>query len=327
MSGIARDNKPLVVPEHLATGPADESLRSVPLYEEISRNQRRSFALVAAFVVVVLAVSFALGVAVGYGSVGIILALAFSGVMVFAAYFWADRLVLSMSRAQEVGPTEQPRLHNLVDGLCIAAGLPKPRVYVIDDPALNAFTTGRNPQNSSIAVTAGLIEKMNRIELEAVLAHELSHIKNYDVQFATLAVVLVGAFVVVSDWTSRFLWFGNRPDRDDAPRAGAPLALFGLGLLVLAPFVAGLMHLTVRRRRESFADAAGVRLTRYPPGLVSAFRKLADGNPVVRSGARGTAHLWIESPLDRKSSKGTWLNRMFDTHPPLEERIRALQEM
>lgn len=299
------------------------------LYKQISRNQRRSFVLIAAFVLLVMAVAFALEAVTGFGTTGIILALAFSGVMAFTSYFWSDRIALSMSRAQEVSPEEQPRLHNLVEGLCIAAGLPKPRVYVVNDPAPNAFATGRDPRHAAVAVTTGLLEKMNRIELEGVLAHELSHIKNYDVLVSTIAVVLVGAVVLISDWTLRFLWFGGGRSRDNDSRggAGAPIALLGLALLVVAPIFARLMHFAVSRRRESLADASAVQLTRYPPGLVAALRKLADDGTVVSSGSRGTAHLWIESPLDRKSSKGAWLNRMFDTHPPIEERIRALQDM
>jgi len=245
----------------------------------------------------------------------------------------SDAVALAMSHARPTTPQSHPRLHNLVEGLCIAAGLPKPRVYVIDDPAPNAFATGRNPAHAAVAVTTGLLEKLNRIELEGVLAHELSHVRNYDILVSTLAVTLVGAIALLADFSLRFLWWGGPRHRDDS-RAGGPgpaaaLAAFGLVLLPATPVVARLMRLSVSRRREALADFSGVTLTRYPPGLIAALEKLEADGTVVHSSSRATAHLWLESPLARTPAEGrlAWLNRLFETHPPLEERIQALKEL
>ena len=289
--------------------------------------------LIAGFVVLVVAVVWAVNVLLGHGLIGLIIALVIAGVGSFVAYWKSDAVALRMSHARPADPVEYARLHNVVEGLCIAAGLPKPRVYVIDDPAPNAFATGRNPRHAAVAVTTGLLDKMNRIELEGVLAHELSHVKNYDVLVSTLAVTLVGVVVLLSDWALRFMWFGGgRRDGDgdgDGGGAGAPIALLGFALLIFTPLFAQMMQFAVSRRRESLADVSGVELTRYPPGLISALEKLKDDTTVVHFNSRATAHLWIESPLARDPKEGrlSWLNRLFDTHPPLDERIRALKEL
>ena len=277
--------------------------------------------------------AWAVQILLGYGVVGLIIALAIAGVGAFIAYWKSDAVALRMSHAKPADPVEYARLHNIVEGLCIAAGLPKPRVYVIDDPAPNAFATGRNPRHAAVAVTTGLLDRMNRIELEGVLAHELSHVKNYDVLVSTLAVTLVGVVVLLSDWTLRFMWLGGgRRDGDgdsDGGGAGTPLALVGLALLLLTPIFAQLMQFAVSRRRESLADVSSVELTRYPPGLIAALEKLREDKTVVRFNSRATAHLWIESPLAREPDEGRFsrFNRMFDTHPPLDERIQALKEL
>jgi heat shock protein HtpX len=289
---------------------------------------------VAAFVALVVLVAFAFNLLIGYGVAGLIVALVIAGVGSFLAWWHSDTVALAMSHAHPADPVQYARLHNLVEGLCIAAGLPKPRVYVIEDPAPNAFATGRNPRHAAIAVTTGLLEKMNRIELEGVLAHELSHVKNYDILVSTLAVTLVGVVALMADFGLRFMWWGgprHRNDqRDGGAGAGAIIAIAGFALLILTPLVARLMQFAVSRRRESLADFSGVSLTRYPPGLVSALEKLKDDSTVVHSSSRATAHLWIESPIGRTKEQGgrlAWLNRLFDTHPPLEERIAALREL
>jgi heat shock protein HtpX len=277
-------------------------------------------------------VAWAFNVLIGYGPVGVVIAFLIAAGGAFASYWKSDAVALRRSRARPADRAEYPRLHNLVEGLCIAGGLPKPRLYVIDDDAPNAFATGRDPKHAAVAVTTGLLERMNRIELEGVLAHELSHVKNYDILVSTLAVTLVGVVILLADIGIRFLWFGGgsgrRSDRDGGG-AGALFAIVGFLLLVLSPLVARVMQAAVSRRRESLADVSGVSLTRYPPGLVSALEKLRDDQTVVTSGSRATAHLWIESPLARNAEEGrlTWFNRLFETHPPLEERIAALREL
>jgi heat shock protein HtpX len=302
------------------------------LFEQITSNKRRSVALVFAFVLVIVAVAWAFNTLIGYGIGGVVVALAFAGVTAGLAYWKSDAVALRMSHAKPADPEQYPRLHNIVEGLCIAAGLPKPRLYVIDDDAPNAFATGRNPRHAAVAVTTGLMDRMNRIELEAVLAHELSHVKNYDILVSTLAVTMVGVVVLLSDFGLRFLWWGGPRHRDDRGGGGGPqavVALLGFALLILAPIAAKLMQFAISRRRESLADVSGVALTRYPPGLIAALEKLKDDQTVVHSGSRATAHLWIESPVARKPEEGrlAWLGKMFDTHPPLDERIEALREL
>ena len=280
-----------------------------------------------------LAVAWAIDVLLGYGVVGLVIALVAVVIGTFGAYWKSDAVALAMSHARPADPVEYARLHNLVEGLCIAGGLPKPRVYVINDPAPNAFATGRNPRHAAVAVTTGLLEKMNRVELEGVLAHELSHVKNYDILVSTLAVTLVGVIVLMSDFALRFMWWGGPRSRDrEREGGGGPQAIFalvGIALLLLAPLAARLMQFAVSRRREALADISGVAMTRYPPGLIAALEKLKDDTTVVESSSRATAHLWIESPLARTKEEGRMsrLNRLFETHPPLEERIQALKEL
>ena len=303
------------------------------MYDQVKANKRRSALLVAAFVVVVMAAAWAFNLLVGGGPAGLVIALVIAGGIAFASYWKSDAVALAMSHARPADPDRYARLHNLVEGLCIAAGLPKPRVYVVEDDAPNAFATGRDPKHAAIAVTTGLLEKLNRIELEGVLAHELSHVKNYDILVSTLAVTMVGLVALLSDFGLRFLWWGGPRHRNDQRDGGggpaAIMAVLGFAMLLLAPVAAKLVQFAVSRRREALADVTGVSLTRYPPGLVSALEKLRDDTTVVHSGSRATAHLWIESPVARTDAEGklAWLGRLFDTHPPLEERIQALREL
>lgn len=279
-----------------------------------------------------VAVAFALDAVIGYGPIGLLVALVVIGAISFASYWKSDAVALAMSRAYPADPNLYARLHNLVEGLCIASGLPKPRIYVVDDEAPNAFATGRNPQHAAIAVTTGLLQKLNRVELEGVLAHELAHVKNYDILVSTLAVTMVGALALVSDFAIRFLWWGGGRRNSNDRQGGGPqalLAIFGFALLLLAPILGKVMQAAVGRRRESLADVTGVALTRYPPGLISALEKLRADHTVVASGSRATAHLWIEQPVANNVEEGklSRINRLFDTHPPLEERIAALREL
>jgi heat shock protein HtpX len=287
--------------------------------------------MIAAFVALAILVAVALNALLQFGFVGVFIALAVAIGMSFAAYWKSDSVALAMSRAHPADEVTYARLHNIVEGLCIAAGLPKPRVYVIDDEAPNAFATGRDPKHAAIAVTTGLLDKMNRIELEGVVAHELSHIKNYDILVSTLAVTLVGFIALASDIGIRMLWWGGGRRRNDNNDGGpfALLAILGFVLLILAPIIAQLMQFAVSRKRESLADQSGVELTRYPPGLIAALEKLRDDETVVHAHSRATAHLWIEQPMptEREQGRLSRLNRLFDTHPPLDERIAALREL
>ena len=296
--------------------------------------------MIALFVIVVGAAGWAFSTVVGGGPIGLVLAVFFAGGSAWFSYRYSDKVALAMSHARPADSNIHARLHNLVEGLCIASGVPKPGLYIVEDDAPNAFATGRSPQHASIAVTTGLLKKMNRVELEAVLAHELSHVKNRDILVSTIAVTMVGVIALVSDWALRFTWWGGPRHRDDRSndntRWAAFVSILGLALLILLPVIGRLMQFAVSRERESLADMSGVAMTRYPPGLISALEKLRDDQTVVHSGSKATAHLWIESPIARRpeealprgeSRKMSRFNRLFDTHPPLDERIAALREL
>ncbi len=266
-----------------------------------------------------------------FGWVGVIVAFVLSITMALVTYWSSDKIALAVNRARPADPQTYARLHNLVEGLCIGSGLPMPRLYVIDDPAPNAFATGRNPRHGAIAVTTGLLEKMNRVELEAVLAHELSHIKNYDILVATLAVIMVGVIAALSDLGLRFMIFGGaRRDSGGGTNQNPIVMIVALVFILLAPLAAVLMKLAINRRRESLADMSAVEITRYPPGLIAALEKLKADSTVVGGNHRLTAHMWIEEPMPRYQGgdkrKSRW-SHLFDTHPPLDDRIAALREL
>ncbi len=300
------------------------------MFDLIRSNKRRSVALIVSFVLLLCAVGAAVGVLVGYGIAGTLVALVFSGVTAGISYWKADVIALRISRAVPADPDEYRRLHNLVEGLCIASGLPKPGVYIVHDSAPNAFATGRDPKHAAIAVTTGLLEKMNRVELEGVLAHELSHIRNYDILVSTLAVTLVGTIALLADLAVRMMWLGGaRNRRSDDNSSGGPLAIVGIVVLIFAPLIAKAMQSAISRRRETLADISACQMTRYPPGLISALEKLRNDSTEVRSASTATAHLWIEQPMSgvKGEAKPSRFHRMFDTHPPLEERIELLREL
>jgi heat shock protein HtpX len=295
------------------------------MYEQIASNKRKSFFLILFFLGLIFALAWLFGELTNLGPHGLILAAVIAVVMTFGSYYSSDKIVLAISRARPVEKKDYPYLYNVVEGLAIAAGLPKPRCYIIDDTAPNAFASGRNPKNSVIVVTTGLLEKLNRAELEGVIAHEMAHIKNYDVLVQTLAVVMVGIVALLSDWILRtFLWGGRRRSSKDSGNVGAIIVVVGLLLAIFSPFIAQLIRLAVSRKREFLADANGAFLTRYPPGLASALRKLDADREPLEAANKATAHLYIVNPL--KDIKGT-VNKLFSTHPPIKERIAALEKM
>ena len=301
------------------------------MFELIRSNKRRSVVLVVVFMLVVVLVGAAIGWVVGNGIAFTVVALVISALIAVTSYWKADKIALSVSRARPAPQADYARLHNLVEGLCIAGGIPKPAIYVIDDPAPNAFATGRNPNHAAIAVTTGLLEIMNRVELEGVIAHELSHIRNYDILVSTLAVTMVGAVALMTDLAIRTMWWnGGRVTRNgDRNDGNNPLAWIGIILLILAPIVAKAMQATISRRRETLADVSACQLTRYPPGLISALEKLKADTTVTHSASTATAHLWIEQPMSGVGDTGKLggIHKLFDTHPPLDERIALLREL
>jgi heat shock protein HtpX len=302
------------------------------VYEQIAANKRKTVLLIFGAIVLLGAVGYVLGLWYGSGIYGLVGAVALAIVLSLGSFFGGDRLVLASTRAREVTAQEQPRLHNIVEGLSIAAGIPKPKVYLVPELAPNAFATGRDPEHSSVAVTQGLLETMNRVELEGVIGHELSHVVDRDVLLGTVVATLVGAVVLISEFFMRSWWWGGVRGRRGGDRNGggveAIIFAVGLVLLVLAPIIGQIVRLAVSRQREFLADAQGALLTRYPPGLVSALRKIgaASGIP-MRSANNATAHLWLNQPSRIQGEGMGPLEKLFSTHPPIEERIRRLEEM
>lgn len=239
------------------------------------------------------------------------------------SYWFSDRIVLGMTKAKPIEKKDSPELYRLVENLCITAGLPLPKVYIISDPAPNAFATGRDPKHSAIAVTTGLLEKLERTELEGVIAHELSHIGNRDTLLATIVVILVGLIVRITDFFFRTRLRARRDRDKDVPPI---FLLLSLAFLFLSPILAQLLRFAISRKREFLADATGVLLTRYPEGLARALEKISQDPNILRTASNATAHLFIANPLKGKESK-SWLVRLFSTHPPIKERIAALRQM
>ena len=294
------------------------------MYEQIARNRRRAFLIVVLAVVLTAAVGYLLGLLTGFGISGLIVALVIAAAMSYSSYRFGDRLVLRAARARKVSPEEEPRLHNIVEGLSLAGGMPKPEVYVVPERALNAFATGRDPEHSSIAVTQGLLDSMNRLELEGVIAHEMAHIRGRDILLGTIVGTLVGAVVLMAEFMLRIFWWGGGRSR----RVGAlPLVLVGFVFAMLASLFAQLIRVAVSRRREYLADAQGALFTRYPPGLASALKKIAADNTPMKATNNATAHLWLKQPSRVPGEGYSRFESLFSTHPPIQDRIRILEEM
>jgi heat shock protein HtpX len=301
------------------------------VYEQISANKRKTVALLVVAFALLAAVGYAIGLIFGTGLFGLAIAIVLAVLLQLASYFSGDRIVLASTRAREVTSEEQPRLHNIVEGLAIAAGTPKPRVWVVPERAPNAFATGRDPEHSSVAVTEGLLDTMDRIELEGVIGHEMAHVVDRDILYGTIVATVIGAVVLLSEFFMRALWWGGIGGRRGDDRGGGPADLFlfaiGLALIILAPIFGQLIRLAVSRNREYLADAQGAMLTRYPPGLISALRKLEAAPTAMRSANNATAHLWLNQPSRIEGERKSTMERLFSTHPPIADRIRRLEEM
>ena len=301
------------------------------MYEQIAANKRKTILLLLGAIVLLAAVGYAIGTIYGTGPGGLVVAVVVALLLQLGAYRFGDRVVLASARAREVTPEEQPRLHNIVEGIAIAAGIPKPRVWVVPEQAPNAFATGRDPEHSHVAVTQGLLDIMDRVQLEGVIGHEMSHILDRDILYGTIVATVIGAVVLISEFFLRTWWWGGiggrRSDREGG--GGIELVLFVVGfvLLILAPLFGQLIQLAVSRNREYLADAQGAMLTRYPPGLIGALEKIRDAPHAMRSANNATAHLWLDQPSRFPGERTGTMERLFSTHPPIEERIRRLQEM
>jgi len=298
------------------------------IYDHIRTNRRRTWLLMFLFVVFVAGVVELIALALGGGYIAGIIALILAGLFVTISYYSASSLVLSISRAKEVKHDENPDLYHIVENLCIGSGLPMPKIYIIEDTAPNAFATGRDPQHATVVVTSGLLQKLDKLELEGVIAHELSHIGNYDVRLMTLVVVLVGLVALLADFMLLFTWFGagRRPSNrgHGEGMAGAIILVAAVAAAILAPLAAQLIKLAISRSREYLADASAALLTRYPEGLARALEKIAADTEPLEVANKATAHLYIVNPLKGHKS---WANNLFSTHPPMEERVRRLRAM
>ena len=288
-------------------------------YNQITANKRRTVWLITIFISLIIFIGYALGTYFDVGYFGVGVAVLFSLIMTSVSYFSGDKIALATAGAQgPIKKNDNPYVYRLVENLCLTAGLPLPKIYIIPDQSLNAFATGRDPGHSSIALTIGLIESLENEELEAVIAHELSHIKNYDIRVMMIVIVLVGVVTLLADFFLRFgLFRGGRREGN----VGGIIVVVGLILAILSPLFAKLIQLAVSRRREFLADASGVLLTRYPDALISALKKISQRPTVARSN-RATAHLYIYNPF-----RGKKVSRLFSTHPPIEERVKALEAM
>ena len=302
------------------------------MYEEISRNKRNSILLVIVFVLLILILGEVIGIATGLGYYGLIFAAIFSLVMGLTSYYKGDKIVLKLSRARLIQKKDNPQLYNVTEEIAIAAGLPLPKIYIIDDTAPNAFATGRNPNTASIAVTTGLLQKLNRNQLQGVIAHELSHIKNYDILFCTIIAILVGIIVLLCDFMRRSVFYGyggrSRGRRTTSRGKGGGegvILLVALLLAIIAPIFARVIRFAVSRQREYLADASSAQLTRYPEGLASALECIAKDKEVLEVANRATQHLYIVNPI--KPFKKRTRNNIFSTHPPIDERIHRLRNM
>lgn len=293
------------------------------IHDEITENKRKSILLIFLFFIIIIFLGFIFGAIFFDPLIGIFFATFISIIFTLISVFSGDKIILSMTKAKEAKKPEHTYLINAVEGLAIAAGIPKPKIYVIDDTAINAFATGYKPEKAAVAFTKGAINRLNRQELEGVIAHEISHIKNYDIRIMVLVATLVGISVLISDMILRSMWFGAGRRKDD--KASIYIIIIGLVLAILTPIIVQLIKLGISRQREYLADASAALLTRYPPGLAGALKKIRDDKePLVEVANRATAHLFIENPL-RKLRAHT--SNLWSTHPDINDRIRKLEAM
>lgn len=297
-------------------------------WDRVSQNIFKTWLIMFFFSLFTVGVVYIFARGFGYDQVGGLglagMSLIVAGIMNFVSYFWSDRIVMGISGAKLLKKEDNPAVYRLVENLCIASGLPLPKIYIIEDSAPNAFATGRNPKHAAIAFTTGILQKLTKQELEGVVAHELSHVGNRDTLVMTIVSVLVGTIALLSDWFMRATWYGGHRDRDN--KGGQVMLLIALVAAILAPIVATLIQLSISRRREFLADASGVLLTRYPEGLAMALEKISRDKEPLEAANRGTAHLYIVNPFKGEQAKA-WLANLFNTHPPVEERIRILRSM
>ncbi|MDD2823069.1 MAG: M48 family metallopeptidase [Candidatus Daviesbacteria bacterium] len=297
-------------------------------WDQVSGNIFKTYLIMFLFSLFTVIVVYILARGFGYGEVGTLgivgFALIIAGIMNFVSYFFSDQIVLGISGAKLIEHDKNPEIYHLVENLCIAGGLPVPKIYVIDDSAPNAFATGRDAKHAAIALTSGILDKLNKQELEGVIAHELSHIGNRDTLLMAVVAILVGSIALLSDFFLRSMWFGGRDN--DRENNNTLMLILAIIAAILAPLIATLIQLAISRRREFLADASGVLLTRYPQGLENALIKISSDKEPLEVANRGTAHMYIVNPLKGKDLTG-WFAGLFNTHPSVEDRLKALRGM
>jgi len=297
------------------------------VYEEIASNKRKTFLLIFLFLIFIIGLGW--GFAYFFRMYWILpAAVIFASFQALTSYWYSDKITLAVSKAKQITHDDNKQLFHLVENLCIASGLPMPKIYIIEDSAPNAFATGRDPEHAVICFTTGILSKLDKSELEGVTAHELSHIGNYDIRLMTVIVILVGIVTLISDWFLRFTFWGGSDDDSDSGQLGAILMIAGIVLAILAPIAAMIIQLALSRKREFLADSSAALLTRYPEGLAKALEKLNSDTEPLEAANKATAHLYIVNPLkEHKGSTRGWFSGLFQTHPPIEERIKRLREM
>jgi len=291
-------------------------------FTEIESNKNKSIVIIAGFIGFISAIGYFTSMYFGQGTFTLFLAgsLILSGIMSYISYYYSDQIVLKMSNATLVERKDNPQIYNLLENLCIGAGLPTPKLYIIEDTAMNAFATGRDPQNGVVCLTTGIISRLNKKELEGVIAHELAHIGNYDIRLASLVSVLVGTIVLLSDWISHGIFYASEEERNLPPI----MYLIFIVVIIAAPIIGAIIQLAISRKREYLADATAASMTRYPEGLASALEKISGDEEILEAANGATAHLYISNPLGHV---GGFLAGIFSTHPPIDERIKRLREM
>jgi len=297
------------------------------IYEQVDRNKKRSALIMGLFVVLITLIAWVFARVLGFGLDIIGFALIFAGLISFASYWWSDKIILAISRARPADRKKDFHFFTVAENLAMVAQIPRPKLYVIKDSAPNAFATGRDPDHAVVCATTGLLEKLDRTELEGVIAHELSHIKNYDARLMSIVTILVGMVTLLADWFLRGSAFGSRSRGKKGGEAGAILFLIGIFLALLSPLIANLIKLALSRQREFLADASAVKLTRFPEGLARALTKIAADKEPLEAANKATAHLYIANPLKNRHDRIGWFAGFFNTHPPVEERIKALRAM
>ncbi|HSG29641.1 MAG TPA: M48 family metallopeptidase [Candidatus Krumholzibacterium sp.] len=294
------------------------------MYDRIAANRRNSIILVLGVTAFLGLLGYFLGEYYGNGYYGIALAVGVGTVSALISYFGGGGMILGISRAKKIEKKDLPQLFNVVEELSIAAGIPMPSIYIIDDSAPNAFATGRDPEHASVAITTGLIEKLDRDELQGVMAHELSHVQNRDILFSMMVGVMVGSIVLISDFFLRSVFWGGGRRRSKDKGGGGFMIIIALVLAILAPIFARVMQMAISRQREYLADASAAQMTRYPRGLASALKKIAGDREVLEAANRATQHLYIVNPIKPFEKRA---KSLFSTHPPIDERIERLMQM